>query len=106
MLCLAPIIAAWLTWIAPPDSIAYTISRDSRFDVQVSRAGAFSFLGHDHLVRARAFHGRAVYYPAATERSHIEIVVLADSLEVLTPPDTAELRKVTDVMRRQVLVTR
>ncbi len=33
----------------------------------------------------------------------MEIVVPADSLEVLTPPDTAEIRKVTQAMRTEVL---
>jgi polyisoprenoid-binding protein YceI len=33
----------------------------------------------------------------------VSIVVAADSLEVLTPPDTAEIRKVTETMHRQVL---
>ena len=53
--------------------------------------------------RARAFRGRAVYRPAAPSRSRVEVVVRADSLEVLTPHDTAEIRKVTEVMRGQVL---
>jgi polyisoprenoid-binding protein YceI len=86
-----------------PDSVVYTVLPQSRFEVEVGRSGAFGFLGHDHLIRARAFRGRAVYRPAAPSRSQVEVVVRADSLEVLTPHDTAEIRKVTEVMRGQVL---
>ena len=64
----------------------------------------FGFLGHEHLIRARAARGRVVYRPALPADSRVEIVVRADSLEVLTPPDTAELRQVTHVMRTQVLI--
>ena len=39
--------------------------------------------------------------PAAD--SHVDVVVPVDSLEVLTPPDTAEIRKVTETMRSEVL---
>src|SRR3989449_11726012 len=66
----------------------------------------FGFLGHDHLIRAHAARGRVVYHPVVPADSRVEIVVLADSLEVLTPPDTAELRQVTEVMRTQVLAVR
>jgi polyisoprenoid-binding protein YceI len=89
--------------IGVPDSLVYTVSPQSRFEVQVGRSGMLSVLGHDHLIRARAFSGRVVYRPSAPARSHLAIVVRADSLEVLTPPDTAEIRKVTEVMRGQVL---
>jgi polyisoprenoid-binding protein YceI len=88
-----------------PDSIVYTVLPQSRFEVVVGRSGLLSAFGHDHLIRARAFSGRAVYRPASESR--VEIAIRSDSLEVLTPPDTAEIRKVTEVMREQVLqVTR
>jgi polyisoprenoid-binding protein YceI len=55
------------------------------------------------VIRARAFSGRVVYYPKDVSRSHLDITVPADSLQVLTPPDTAEIRKVTEAMRSEVL---
>jgi polyisoprenoid-binding protein YceI len=81
----------------------YVIVPDSRFEVATARSGFFSFLGHDHVIRAHGVQGRIVYDHAAPERSQVEIVVPTESLEVLTPPDTAEIRKVTQAMRSTVL---
>jgi polyisoprenoid-binding protein YceI len=88
---------------AAPDSIVYLISPTSQLEVRTGKAGLFGFAGHVHRIRAHAFFGRVVYYPATPAASHVEIVVPADSLEVLTPPDTAEIRKVTAAMRTDVL---
>jgi polyisoprenoid-binding protein YceI len=85
------------------DSVVYVLSAASRFEVKTGKAGLFGFAGHTHAIRARGFAGRVVYYPNAPAESSVEIVVSADSLEVLTPPDTAEIRKVTQAMRTDVL---
>ncbi len=85
------------------DSLTYTIGQESRFEVETGKAGLLGFLGHAHVVRARAFSGRIVYYPEAPFRSRVEITVLADSLEVLTHADTSNVRKMTEVMRTEVL---
>lgn len=87
----------------PVDSVVYVLSQTSRLEVKTGKAGLFGFAGHDHLVRARAFSGRVVYYPSAPADTRVEIFVPTDSLEVLTPPDTAEIRKVTQSMRAEVL---
>jgi polyisoprenoid-binding protein YceI len=81
----------------------YVLSQDSRLEAKTGKAGLFGFAGHSHLVRARAFSGRVVYYPSAPADSRVEVSVGTDSLEVLTPPDTAEIRKVTEAMRAEVL---
>jgi polyisoprenoid-binding protein YceI len=86
-----------------PDSVVYVLSTASRFEVKTGKAGLFGFAGHAHVVRARGFAGRVVYHPNAPAESRVEIVVPADSLDVLTPPDTAEIRKVTQAMRTDVL---
>jgi len=83
--------------------VVYVLSAASRFEVKTGKAGLFGFAGHAHLVRARGFAGRVVYYPNAPSESRVEIVVPADSLDVLEPPDTAEIRKVTQAMRTDVL---
>ena len=57
------------------------------------------------MIRANRFGGEVVYYPRDLSRSHLNITVLTGSLEVLTPPDTAEIRKVTETMRTEVLRT-
>lgn len=110
-------LAAWFTTLVPvrargqqvadslsaPDSVLYTLSPVSRLEVKTGKGGLLGFAGHDHIIRARAFSGRIVYYPTALAASRVEIVVPAESLEVLTPPDTAEIRKVTEAMRTEVL---
>lgn len=85
------------------DSVIYVLSAASRLEVKTGKAGLLGFAGHAHLVRARAFSGRMVYNPNAPSESRVEITVPAESLEVLTPPDTAERRKVTQAMRTEVL---
>src|SRR5256714_11249522 len=88
---------------ATPDSTIYVLSPASRLEVQTGRAGLLSFVGHEHRIRARSVHGRIVYRPNAPATSHVSLVIPTDSLEVLTPPDTAEIRKVTETMRMEVL---
>jgi polyisoprenoid-binding protein YceI len=87
------------------DSVVYRLIPSSRLEVKTGKAGLFGFAGHSHVIRARAFTGDVVYHPHAASRSHLQIVVQTDSLEVLTPPDTAEIRKVTEAMRTDVLHT-
>jgi polyisoprenoid-binding protein YceI len=85
------------------DSVVYHLLPSSRLQVKTGKAGLFGFAGHSHVIRARAFTGQVVYYPKSPSASHLEILVKADSLEVLTPPDTAEIRKVTATMRSETL---
>lgn len=85
------------------DPVVYRLVPSSRFEVHTTKAGVFGFAGHSHVVRARAFTGSVQYNPEAPSSSRLEIVIPTDSLEVLTPPDTAEIRKVTETMRTQVL---
>ncbi len=86
-----------------PDSVLYVLLPQSRFDVQTGKSGLFAFAGHEHLIRAQEVAGRIIHFPGARERSRVEIVVPSERLEVLTPPDTEEIRKVTAAMRRDVL---
>ena len=88
---------------ASRDSVVFVLSPSSGFQVRTGKAGLFGFAGHEHVIRARAFSGHVVYFPGAPGTSRVEIVVPVDSLEVLTPPDTAEIRKVTAAMRADVL---
>src|SRR5881275_2083684 len=88
---------------ASSDSVVYCLSPASRLDVKTGKAGLFGFAGHEHLIRARGFSGRIVYCPGAPAASRVDLRVSADSLEVLTPPDTEEIRKVTEAMRTDIL---
>ena len=100
---------AWLLPVAagaqdrPADSVVYVLSPATRLEVKTGKAGLLGFAGHEHVVRARAFSGRVVYYPSAPVDTRVEISVPTADLEVLTPPDTAEIRKVTEAMRADVL---
>jgi polyisoprenoid-binding protein YceI len=85
------------------DSVVYRLAPTSVLEVSTGKGGLFGFAGHEHTIRARAFSGRIVYRPDSITASRIEITVLTDSLEVLTPPDTEEIRKVTASMRTEVL---
>jgi len=87
----------------PRDSVVYLVSPTSQFEVNTGKAGLFGFMGHEHTIRARGFSGRIVYHPDSVAASRVEITVWTDSLEVLTPPDTEEIRKVTAAMRTQIL---
>jgi polyisoprenoid-binding protein YceI len=89
--------------VAHQDSVVYRLLADSRFEVTTTKAGLFGFAGHTHMVRAQAFSGSVVYYPSDPASSHLDMTILTDSLEVLTPPDTAEIRQVTETMRAKVL---
>jgi polyisoprenoid-binding protein YceI len=87
------------------DSVTYRLARTSRLQVKTGTAGLFGFAGHAHLIQARAFRGEVVYHPKEPARSRVAITIVTDSLEVLTPPDTAEIRKVTKSMKEDVLHT-
>ena len=88
---------------AAHDSVVYDLVPASRLDVRIGKAGLLGFAGHEHLIRARSFSGRIVFYPDHLTASHVTVSVPTESLEVLTPPDTAEIRKVTVAMREDVL---
>lgn len=85
------------------DSVVYRLSPTSRLEVRTGKAGLLGFAGHEHTILARGFSGRVVYFPEAPTSSRVEIRIATDSLEVLTPPDTEEIRKVTEAMRTDVL---
>ena len=100
-LSLAPIPGAAQS--VAQDSVVYDLAPSSRFVVRTGKAGLFGFAGHEHLIQARQFSGRIVYYPHRPQASYLAVSIATVSLEVLTPPDTAEIRKVTAAMRAEVL---
>ena len=88
---------------ASGDSVVYHLDPSSRLDVKTGKAGLFSFAGHTHVIRARGVTGLLVYFPRQPSRSRLTLRVPTESLQVLTPNDTAEIRKVTQAMRTDVL---
>ena len=85
------------------DPVTYILTAGSRLEVKTGKSGLLGFAGHDHIIRANHPTGRIVYDPTTPANSSVEISVLTKNLEVLTPPDTAEIRKVTEAMRTEVL---
>ena len=51
------------------DSVVYRFTPISRLDVKTGKAGLFGFAGHEHVIRARGFAGRVIYYPGAPTAS-------------------------------------
>ncbi len=87
---------------AAPDSTVYQVDPGSRLVVETGKAGLFGFAGHTHVIQAHAVKGELVYRPGRAASS-LRLTLPTDSLEVLTPPDTEEIRKVTESMRTDVL---
>jgi polyisoprenoid-binding protein YceI len=85
------------------DSVVYDLVPAGRFEVLTGKAGLLGFAGHTHVIRANAFSGHIVWYPDQPAASHVSVSVPTELLEVVTPPDTAEIRKVTAAMREDVL---
>lgn len=87
------------------ESGTYRLVAESRLEVKTGKSGLLGFVGHDHIIRANPFEGEVHYQADRPEATTITIRILTDGLEVLTPPDTAEIRKVTAAMRTEVLHT-
>ena len=103
LLCLLPAFArAAGAAQAPADSVVYRLDPATRLVVKTGKAGFLGFAGHTHVIRARTVSGSLVYHPGKPT-SYLRLKVPTDSLEVLTPPDTAEIRQVTEAMREDVL---
>ena len=87
------------------DSVVYELAPAplTRFEVLTGKAGLLGFAGHEHLIQATSFSGRIVWYPDQPAAAHVSVSVATGRLEVVTPPDTAEIRKVTAAMREDVL---
>jgi polyisoprenoid-binding protein YceI len=56
---------------------------ESRFTVDVGRAGFLKVFGHDHVVEIRGFRGEVAWEPASPESSSIRVEVDAASLTVV-----------------------
>lgn len=91
---------------AAQDSVLYTVSSESRFDVHTGRAGLLGALGHEHRVRARAFQGQIVHVPRHPERSFVRITIRSDSLEILTDAQPSDVAKMRRAMREETLRVR
>ena len=95
LLAAVPAAAGWAQAPAGPDSTVYQLDPASRLVVKTGKAGLLGFAGHPHVIQAHAVRGELVYRPGRAASS-LHLTLPTDSLEVLTPPDTEEIRKVTE----------
>src|SRR5262245_15977801 len=102
LLTAVPAAAGGVQAPAGPDSTVYRLDPASRLVVKTGKAGILGFAGHPHVIQAHAVKGELVYRPGRAASS-LRLSLPTDSLEVLTPPDTEEIRKVTESMRNDVL---
>lgn len=76
---------------------------ESRFTVDVGRAGFLKMFGHDHLVEIRGFRGEVDWQPAEPERSSIRIEVEAASLMVVNEENEEERAQIQADMETKAL---
>lgn len=80
----------------PPAKTYTIIPAESSFTVFVGKAGALSFLAHDHNIAVRSFSGRVVVPEAGAAQGSLELDVDARSLTLLdkiSDKDRAEITK-------------
>ena len=85
------------------DSTVYVLSPRSVLEVHVGKSGLLSGFGHEHRIRAHAFTGEIVYFPATLGRSRVSVTVLTDGLRVVPAADSADIPKITATMRQKTL---
>jgi len=97
LVALAPLLFAQEPW-------HFTLQpEESRFTVDVGRAGFLKMFGHDHLVEVRAFRGEVDWQPDEPERSSIRIEVEAASLTVVNEADEEERAQIQADMESKAL---
>jgi len=102
LLLLLPGLSGRTAAQARPDSGVYHVDPGSLLVVKTGKSGLLGFAGHTHVIRAREVVGELVFHPAGPTSS-LRLKVPTAKLQVLTPPDTAEIRQVTHDMRTEVL---
>lgn len=79
------------------------VPAESRFTVFVGKAGALSFLAHDHNIAVKSFSGRVVVPDAGTAQGSLELDVDARSLVVLDKVSDKDRAEITKSMNEVVL---
>ena len=81
------------------------IPADSRFTVQAFATGLLSALGHNPTFAIRDFAGMLRFDPLVPGETSIELIVTADSLELVDRVKPADREEIETIMRRDVLET-
>jgi polyisoprenoid-binding protein YceI len=79
------------------------VPAESSFTVFVGKAGALSFLAHDHNIAVKSFSGRVVVPPAGAAQGSLELDVDARSLVVLDKVSDKDRAEITKSMHEAVL---
>jgi polyisoprenoid-binding protein YceI len=92
---------------APPQARAYTIvAAESSLTVFVGKAGLLSALGHDHIIAAKSFGGRAMVPASDLGQGSLEFEVEAKSLVVADQGiSDKERNEIQEAMHAVVLET-
>jgi polyisoprenoid-binding protein YceI len=75
----------------------------SRFTVQAFAGGFLSFLGHSPTFAVRNFEGELRWQPDTSEGAGLDVIVRADSLELLDNVRPADRAEIESRMKREVL---
>ena len=75
----------------------------SQFRVQAFAAGMLSFLGHSPTFAVRDFAGCLRFEGGAVTGMRLELLIEADSLELLDQVSAADRKEIEGALRRDVL---
>lgn len=93
------------SWAGGAVAVEYRlVPAESRFQVEVSKAGLLSVLAHDHIIGIRGYSGRVLISPRGIADSGLELQIDTRSLVVLDEKVSAGDRaKITRSMHDEVL---
>jgi polyisoprenoid-binding protein YceI len=99
------LLLIFTTWSGAPLATEYRlIPAESRFQVEVSKAGFLAALAHDHVIGIRGYSGRVVLSPRGIADSGMELRIDTRSLVVLDEKvSTGDRAKITRSMHEEVL---
>ncbi len=88
-------------------SVKYTLdARQSRFVVKVRATGLLASLGHNPTIAIRRFSGWLDFDPEHTQNGSFQMIVPADSLEVMDDISRKDRQEIERQMQAEVLETR
>jgi polyisoprenoid-binding protein YceI len=98
--CILAGLALFAFRTAAEEKAAYSIDHaKSKLEINVYKAGVFKAFGHDHLISAGDVSGQVEFDARKIENSSVSLKVLAKSLSVIDPGESAKNRgEIQDTM--------